>query len=243
MKSNEKKDPRFPVFRERFNALLEGRSVTEFAEFLGMSRQTVGFYLNGDRIPDALTLRDIAEKCMVSADWLLGLSEYSNRDCQTWTAETLGLTQDAAAGIFATKALADHDERAECYMDGLNMLLSHVDFHMLCGDVAAFVCSVELAWEYEEKTPYDGKLLSSSEHPYAIVLEGYDECEYYFSRLHHDFGRLVEKLSGYPKLRAMVNQKRQRHFEREEEKAELLTAVTLAESEEEEGESDVNHPD
>lgn len=47
----------------------------EFAELLGMSRQTVGFYLNGDRIPDALGILRIAEKCNVSADWLLGLSD------------------------------------------------------------------------------------------------------------------------------------------------------------------------
>lgn len=49
-------------------------SNTEFAEFLGISRQTVGFYCNGERIPDALGLKSIAEKCNVSADWLLGMS-------------------------------------------------------------------------------------------------------------------------------------------------------------------------
>ena len=243
MKSMEKKEPRFPVFRERFNTLLQGRSVTEFADFLGMSRQTIGFYLNGDRIPDALVLKDIAEKCEVSADWLLGMSEFPRRDLAEMTAEDMGLTQEAASGIFATKTLADQEERAKFYLDGLNMMLSHVDFHMLCGDVAAFAAGVEIAWEYEENTPGDGKPLTSSEHPNATVLEGYDQCEYYFSRLQHDFGRLVEKLSGYPKLRIMVSQKRQRYFEREEEEAALLTAVTLAELKEEEGESDVQQTD
>ena len=77
MERNEKKEPRLRVFRERFNILREehGPSNTEFATFLAMSRQTIGFYLNGDRIPDALTLKNIADKCHVSADWLLGKTD------------------------------------------------------------------------------------------------------------------------------------------------------------------------
>lgn len=65
---------RFPEFTERFRELRGERDNTEFGKFLGISRQTVGFYCNGDRIPDALGLKQIAEKCGVSADWLLGLT-------------------------------------------------------------------------------------------------------------------------------------------------------------------------
>ncbi|HIQ79133.1 MAG TPA: helix-turn-helix transcriptional regulator, partial [Candidatus Scatomorpha intestinavium] len=67
---------RFPEFTERFRELRGERDNTEFGKFLSISRQTVGFYCNGDRIPDALGLKQIAEKCGVSADWLLGLSEF-----------------------------------------------------------------------------------------------------------------------------------------------------------------------
>lgn len=70
----ERKNDRLPIFTERFRELQGARSNTEFAEFLGISRQTVGFYWNGDRVPDAITLIKIAKKCEVSADWLLGLS-------------------------------------------------------------------------------------------------------------------------------------------------------------------------
>ena len=73
---------RFPIFAERFNQLRGESSIIEFAELLGMSRQTVGFYLNGTRIPDALTLRQISEKCSVSADWLLGLSDVREQDAE-----------------------------------------------------------------------------------------------------------------------------------------------------------------
>ena len=49
-------------------------TIKEFADKLGMSRATVGFYSAGQRIPDAFGIKTIAEKCDVSADWLLGLS-------------------------------------------------------------------------------------------------------------------------------------------------------------------------
>ena len=77
MKQSEKKPPRLKVFQERFDLLRKehGSNNTDFAKFLDMSRQTVGFYLNGDRVPDALNLVKIAEKCNVSVDWLLGLTD------------------------------------------------------------------------------------------------------------------------------------------------------------------------
>ncbi len=66
---------RFPVFAERFAQLRGDRTQGEFASILGLSRPTVGFYENGNRLPDAYTLRHIAVTCDVSADWLLGISD------------------------------------------------------------------------------------------------------------------------------------------------------------------------
>ena len=65
---------RFPEFQTAFNELMGDMTIKEFAEKLDMSRATVGFYSAGQRIPDALGIKVIAEKCGVSADWLLGLS-------------------------------------------------------------------------------------------------------------------------------------------------------------------------
>lgn len=80
MKRIADKNNRLPIFTKRFRELQGERTNTEFADFLGISRQTVGFYCNGDRIPDAVVLRQIAERCTVSADWLLGLSETKSTD-------------------------------------------------------------------------------------------------------------------------------------------------------------------
>lgn len=81
---------RFPQFTKRFRELRGKRDNTEFAKFLGISRQTVGFYYNGDRIPDAMMLKQIAEKCGVSTDYLLGLTDTqsTNADAQKAIAYT-----------------------------------------------------------------------------------------------------------------------------------------------------------
>ena len=65
---------RFPEFQAAFVELMGNMTIKEFADKLGLSRATVGFYSAGQRIPDALGIKTIAEKCNVSADWLLGLT-------------------------------------------------------------------------------------------------------------------------------------------------------------------------
>ena len=67
-----KKQKRFPVFQNRFRELKGDLKQGEFAEKIGVSRATVGFYESGERLPDALILNQIADRCDVSVDWLLG---------------------------------------------------------------------------------------------------------------------------------------------------------------------------
>ena len=87
------KQGKMPILRERLNQLISNEnaafsaflhnperkntdpSIVAFAEFLGTSRQSLGYYLNGERIPDAAMIKKICERCEVSADWLLGLSD------------------------------------------------------------------------------------------------------------------------------------------------------------------------
>lgn len=71
---------RLPVFAERFSKLRGEKTQDEFAKFLSISRPTVGFYENGTRLPDALVLKQIAEKCNVSTDYLLGLTDEKTVD-------------------------------------------------------------------------------------------------------------------------------------------------------------------
>lgn len=104
---------RLPIFTKRFKKLQGDRLHTEFADFLGISRQTVGFYYNGNRAPDALTLVKIARKCGVSSDWLLGLSDKKEHDVSI--SEYTGLTESSI------EAIRKLDKEA---MAGLNTFLS-----------------------------------------------------------------------------------------------------------------------
>ena len=91
---------KFPVFAERFSILRGDMTQAEFADFLGLSRPTIGFYENGIRIPDVLVLKQIGEKCKVSSDWLIGLSDTKDVDADMRrTCEYTGLSEDAVTGL------------------------------------------------------------------------------------------------------------------------------------------------
>ena len=66
----------FKIFSERLSELMKEQDITQekLANDLGIKRQTVSLYKNGQSTPDAAQLKNIATFFSVSADWLLGLS-------------------------------------------------------------------------------------------------------------------------------------------------------------------------
>lgn len=124
MKRGNGQNGKLPIFRQRLESIKGQMSVTDFAEKLGLSRQTIGFYLNGDRIPDIQTLRQICEECNISADYLLGLSDVksSNSDIQT-AVEITGLSECSISSIQAMKnSFSLWDERIAL----INYFFSHI---------------------------------------------------------------------------------------------------------------------
>lgn len=92
---------RFPAFQSAFVELMGDMTIQEFADKLGMSRATVGFYSSGQRIPDALGITTIAKKCGVSADWLLGLSNAKRlKEDVNQICNTTGLSQEAVECLY-----------------------------------------------------------------------------------------------------------------------------------------------
>lgn len=75
-------EERLPLFRKNLNKIFKDSKKTqdEFSKGIGISRQSLYYYLSGERVPDAITLRKICEGFNVSADWLLGLSNVKIRD-------------------------------------------------------------------------------------------------------------------------------------------------------------------
>ena len=86
---------RLPEFTDRFSKLRGDKSQAQFSDELGISRPTVALYENGQRIPDAVTLKTIAEKCNVSADYLIGLRDdpTTDKDVQ-FIVDYTGLSSD-----------------------------------------------------------------------------------------------------------------------------------------------------
>lgn len=78
-REREKKE-RIPGFIGRLELLRGDRDNTVFAKHVGLSRQTLGYYLNGNRLPDAENIVKICKACNVSAGWLLGIEEEPSPD-------------------------------------------------------------------------------------------------------------------------------------------------------------------
>ena len=97
---------KLPVFAQRFHKLREDKGMSQdaFSKFLEISRPTVGFYENGERLPDAAVLKQICKKCKVSADYLLGISDAATTNMTikgicAWT----GLGEDAVYRLLMYK--------------------------------------------------------------------------------------------------------------------------------------------
>lgn len=89
-------------FKKRFAELRaqSGLSQSKLGKVLSLSPATIGYYENGDRLPDIETAARIAEYFNVSADYLLGLSDTmsTEHDMKT-TCEVTGLSEDTIKAL------------------------------------------------------------------------------------------------------------------------------------------------
>ena len=148
-------------FRERFSKLRGDESQKDFATRIGISRPTVGFYENGDRLPQADVLKQIAERCGVSTDWLLGLSDYTEDAALQITLFQLGFSETAAnqiasiaGAVYAASELGEqaskkistvnnphgftYQQEARAFL-ALNALLENPDFILALSNAWAYM--------------------------------------------------------------------------------------------------------
>lgn len=101
-------------FKERFAALRadSGLSQNKLGKALSLSPATIGYYENGDRLPDIETAARIANYFNVSADYLLGLSDVKSTEQDMKTAcKVTGLSEKAINNIKSTYYLFPRLER------------------------------------------------------------------------------------------------------------------------------------
>ena len=89
------------IFPTRLRAIMDELHVTQqdVADAIGKSRQAVGFYANGTSSPDWETIAHLAQYFNVSADWLLGLSEFTNPKTANLSVEDVGLSEQATTTL------------------------------------------------------------------------------------------------------------------------------------------------
>ena len=127
---------RLPMFKLAMHILKGSMSTDEFAKKLGIARATVGFYISGERVPDAVGVVKIAEACNVSTDWLLGLSPVKSRDMTvSQVCEATGLTEDSVGKL--NKKVSYRTT----YSDVINDLVSDPMFGDIVDDIGMALLS------------------------------------------------------------------------------------------------------
>ena len=68
------------IVKEKLKEIRNDNKMTqkEFSDFVGISQQTLSGYENGKMFPSLEVVKDISQKCNVSCDWLLGISNQKN---------------------------------------------------------------------------------------------------------------------------------------------------------------------
>ena len=173
---------RLPIFQERFKFLRGDMTQGQFAKKLGISRPTVGLYESGARIPDAEVLKDIAERCNVSADWLLGLSDVASPDItvQAVCRET-GLSEKALSALQST-FFAPLGQECIQLSDVLNYLLAY-DYTLFDeGDAFTYLeDAFQSMRPLMESKECESAIKLAGEHGYTL-LSPYDAKDYYLDQ-------------------------------------------------------------
>ena len=126
---------RLPVLRERLLKLQGEMSITEFADMLGLTRQTVGYYINGDRIPDSEKLLQICQRCDVSADYLLGLTSDPKRTPSVM--DELALSETSVNWLKDVKAGQIYGGNYD-----INWIFESKAFSTLIDSIFSYICAV-----------------------------------------------------------------------------------------------------
>lgn len=117
-------------FKKRFAELRAetGLSQLKLGKLLNLSPATIGYYENGDRVPDIVTAARIADYFNVSVDYLLGLSDIKSTEQDMKIAcEVTGLSEKSINTLRFFHDLKQTGFRSEIVfydeIDAINMLL------------------------------------------------------------------------------------------------------------------------
>lgn len=115
------------VFPSRLREVMETNGVgqKDLAEALGISRQAVGYYINGATNPNCEQVAIIAKALNVSSDYLLGLTEVPTVDTTTRAiCDATGLSKNSVDNIRKLQQMKENNSSV-ALNDALDSLLSN----------------------------------------------------------------------------------------------------------------------
>lgn len=193
------------AFPSRLRMLLSesGVSQQELGSVLGVQRQTINMYVNGQIRPDIDALAIIAQHFKVTTDWLLGLS--NDRNIVPIATDDLQLSETAIR-----KIKNYHEERTFGYrraFSSIEAIIEHDDFEELLEDLdkAFSECSEALAAYSSGYTESDGekeaiKAADYLENTHWTVITSAKYAEYLVYRAQQVFNKIINDISDVEKV-------------------------------------------
>lgn len=130
----------YSVFPERFRNLMSLNNVTQgtLAKIIGVKRQSISLWANGETRPDLLSLVKIAKHFNVSTDYLLGLTDVKSTDRATKElCDTLGLSEDIVLFLLHSKLSSVFKYyKEDCLSEIKTRELKDEIYNALYGDVS-----------------------------------------------------------------------------------------------------------
>ncbi len=137
-KRGEKSADFYAVFPERLREIMQDHGTTqqELAEYVGKSRQAIGYYADGSSSPDWQTIANLARYFGVSTDWLLGLTDTHSTD-----ADIRAVCKYTGLSECALSALHNVDDFS---MQSINHLFESRWFDSFVRDITLFLAERDL---------------------------------------------------------------------------------------------------
>ena len=144
------------MFSRRLKQRMLEKDMTQetLAELTGLKRQTISLYQRGENVPAADSLAMIAKALECSTDWLLGLTDYTQKDIEETTLKSVGLSEKAAIALHCDSSVSTALNllfETEAFREFLKTLWRF--FHACEADLIAYRIIEELMMEHNTVNP------------------------------------------------------------------------------------------
>lgn len=187
------------AFSLRLKKLREASGVNQaqLAEELGVSRGSISFYENGDRIPDIEFLFRMAKHFNVSSDWLLGLTDIQNPDTNiSFALQCLGLSDSSAKTLLAIKK----DSESKDVPEGAKVLPSTLDKFLTNSNVIILLLNIQRYIDVYKKVVSYNEFGLRDECVKCLEFEGiplydFDILKIKFENISDELKRIVDQMA------------------------------------------------